>query len=102
MNKACEATHDGFICTREYGHDGEHWATNVAEHGPSPMGVVYASWLDANAPLAMASEATLRDYFAAHALADVLGHFSWKDDGIQRAAEMSYRLADAMLAERAK
>ena len=49
---------------------------------------------------------TLRDYFAAAALQGILAHSTpcndqaWKSD--QCAAEWSYKLADAMLAERQK
>lgn len=45
---------------------------------------------------------TLRDAFAIGIAADVFGHFSWCDEDIQRAAEMVWKLADAMLAEREK
>jgi hypothetical protein len=45
---------------------------------------------------------SMRDYFAAKAMADVLHHFNWEDDSIARAAEMAYQLADAMLKERSK
>lgn len=53
-------------------------------------------------PIGSAGGMSLRDYFAAKALADVLQHFNWNDDAIETAARMSYRLADAMLKERAK
>lgn len=47
----------------------------------------------------------LRDYFAAKALAGVIiAHPDWgKDKGVdKRLAQIAYRLADAMLAERGK
>lgn len=53
------------------------------------------SWY-VNTPDAM----TLRDYFAAACISDVLNHFSWTDEQISAAAAFAYRLADAMLAAR--
>lgn len=45
----------------------------------------------------------LRDYFAAAALAAALGNFETLDSGsIPKAATLAYRIADAMIAERAK
>lgn len=44
----------------------------------------------------------LRDYFAAKAMGDVFGHFNWTSDSIEKAAAFSYRIADAMIAERLK
>lgn len=43
---------------------------------------------------------TLRDAFAIGVAADVFGHFSWRDEDIQKAAAMTWKLADALLAER--
>lgn len=43
---------------------------------------------------------TLRDYFAAHCMWDVLSHFSWRDDRIEQAAVLVWKLADVMLAAR--
>lgn len=40
---------------------------------------------------------TLRDYFAAKCMADVLSHFSWKAEDIEKAAGFAYKLADAMI-----
>jgi hypothetical protein len=45
---------------------------------------------------------TLRDYFAAKAMAAMLTDPSWKGHTIGTAAETSYQMADAMLAERMK
>ena len=42
----------------------------------------------------------MRDYFAAAALPDVLGHYNWDSDQIQEAAQWCYKLADAMLKAR--
>jgi hypothetical protein len=43
---------------------------------------------------------TLRDYFAAKCMADVLGHFSWDEPEIDKAAAFAFKLADAMLKAR--
>lgn len=43
---------------------------------------------------------SLRDYFAAKAMADVLHGFNWERENIQKAAALSYKIADAMVAER--
>lgn len=45
---------------------------------------------------------SLRDYFAAQAMADVYSHFDWMGDSINKAAALSYAIADAMIKERAK
>jgi hypothetical protein len=50
---------------------------------------------------------SLRDYFAAHALAGIAGHLSGPEKreyetGPQAHARWSYQVADAMLAERVK
>jgi hypothetical protein len=45
---------------------------------------------------------TLRDYFAAQALVAVAKYFNIHSDSADVIAEYSYRLADAMLAERRK
>lgn len=45
---------------------------------------------------------SLRDYFAAKAMADVLHGFNWEKEHVQKAAALSYEIADAMLTERGK
>ena len=45
---------------------------------------------------------TLRDYFAAKAMSALSVDMDWSDDTIAATVGMAYRVADAMLAERAK
>ena len=45
---------------------------------------------------------TLRDYFAGQALASIVGSSGFNEATHPRLAEVSYRLADAMLKERGK
>lgn len=45
---------------------------------------------------------TLRDYFAAKAMQAFVANACWSDKGFSGEAEGAYRVADAMLAERAK
>jgi len=53
-------------------------------------------------PLPMAPGNSLRDYFAAAAFATAAESHDWSADWITRAAATAYRIADAMIQERAK
>lgn len=46
---SCNEHHDGWTCTRQLHHDGDHFATDRMEYGSDVLGHVYTSWPAATA-----------------------------------------------------
>lgn len=57
---------------------------------------------DSSGRVAEANGMTLRDYFAAHALKEIIGSEKYSDHTQKEKAESAYKFADAMLEARQK